>query len=107
MAHLAKLEASVAEGREEVQALVSAARGIDEVLHKAAAQVVFHRFQNVEIEAGEKGAVLNGNVYSSDYKGGVGPGAAHLYDGVKITGTTGLRVLNGDKYGGDDFFSRD
>ncbi|KAK0622437.1 prion-inhibition and propagation-domain-containing protein [Immersiella caudata] len=105
-AQLAEQEAAEIRGEEEGQALATASEGLDEALHEAAAQVATkgHQYKNIDVEAGEDSAVLNGNVYASSYTGGTVPGASHLYDMIKLKGTKELRVLNGNRYGGDDFF---
>lgn len=92
----------------ESPALATAAKGVDDALHEAAVRLSCqgHRYKDVVIEAGEDGCVLDGDAYSDNYTHGGGPTTSHLYDSVKITGTNRLRVLNGNSYGGGDFFSR-
>ncbi|KAL6793720.1 prion-inhibition and propagation domain-containing protein [Trichoderma sp. SZMC 28013] len=54
----------------------------------------------------QDGSIFNGNTFSRDYGGATHAGPAHMYDGITIKGTKGLRVHNGDQYGGNDFFNR-
>ncbi|KAM5382510.1 hypothetical protein ACJZ2D_002514 [Fusarium nematophilum] len=102
---LAKEEAIQFEANEETRALLEASAGIDDALRQAMHETLGHQYKRVEIDAGEDGAVMDGNLYVGDYSNDVGSGAPHTYDGVRIKGIKGLRVLNGDKYGGDDFLS--
>lgn len=96
----------------EVQTLRRASEGVDPVLHdtaKPSEAAIVHRYRDIEIDGGANTMVMEGNVIAADYPHraiGSRFGAAHSYHGIKIKGTTGLRVLKGDKYGGKDFFER-
>jgi hypothetical protein len=103
---LAKQEVDVLEDEDQVRALASASEGVDSTLHDATIELSGHKFTNIDIQGEKDVAILNGNAFAADYTGELGKGAAHMFDGVKIKGTDGLRVLNGDKHGGIDPFAR-
>ncbi|KAK7424019.1 hypothetical protein QQX98_000629 [Neonectria punicea] len=103
---LLAVEATQTQTVEEMRVLATSSEGIDDVLHQTVKRVTGHEYKKINIDAGTDGAAINGNLYSDDYKGSDGGAASHLYEGIDIKGTTGLRVLNGNRYGGQDFFSR-
>ncbi|KAL7956846.1 prion-inhibition and propagation domain-containing protein [Trichoderma compactum] len=90
-------EVSEAQDEREMAALATSAQGIDQVLFAAAGQKI----------AGEDRSIFNGNTFSRDYGGATHAGPAHMYDGITIKDTKGLRVHNGGQDGGNDFFNRD
>lgn len=90
----------------QIKYLAATSDGIDPMFHKAVASIPGHIYEGVEIDAGVDGGVLNGNTVAQGFGGSVVSGATHSYKGVKISGSQGLLVQNGDRYGGQDFFSR-
>jgi hypothetical protein len=106
-ARLTAREVSEVQGEQEMRVLVSTAEGVDPALYAAANQFTGHQYKNSQIDAGEGGAVINGNAFSNDYSGAGDGGSSHLYDGISIKGANGLKVLNGNRYGGEDFFSQE
>ncbi|KAK7427632.1 hypothetical protein QQZ08_005907 [Neonectria magnoliae] len=103
---LLALEATQTQTVEEMRVLATSSEGIDDALHQAVKRKTGHEYRKINIDSGTDGATINGNLYSDDYKGSDGGGASHSYEGIDIKGTTGLRVLDGNRYGGPDFFSR-
>lgn len=90
----------------QIKSLAAASDGIDPMFHKEVASIPGHVYEGVEIDAGVDGGVLNGNTVAQGFDGSIDSGATHSYKGVKISGSQGLLVQNGDRYGGQDFFSR-
>ncbi|KAM5354169.1 hypothetical protein ACJ41O_000819 [Fusarium nematophilum] len=91
------------QGQEESKALATASEGLDQVIHEAlATRVVGHQYKNVRAE-GDGGSMMNGNIVTDGYQGKGASGSSHVYDGVEISGS-GVRVLNGDQFGGKGFF---
>ncbi|PNP55920.1 hypothetical protein THARTR1_03857 [Trichoderma harzianum] len=99
-------EVSEAQDEREMAALATSAQGVDQALFAAAGQTAVHRYKTISIDASQGASVLNGNTFSSDYGGATHAGRAHMYDGITIKGTK-VRVQNGDRHGGVDFFDRD
>ena len=56
-----------------------------------------HRYLNVEV----RGQAHNGDAYGRDWEGNM-TGRNHKYDGIKVE--MGAKALNGNKYGGKDFW---
>lgn len=100
---LAREEAALLDDKQR-ELLVKLTRGLDDVLGKAISQVTGHVYKNVDIKAREEGRVIQGNLIGDNYSGGFVTDKSHQYDGVRIDGLR-LKVLQGNKYGGDDFFS--
>jgi hypothetical protein len=103
---LAKEEVANVKDPQEVQALASASEGLDGVLHEEASKIAGHQYKNVEVEAGKDATIVDGNVFAKDWTGGAVSGASHSYTGIKVKATEGLRMVNGDKYGGTDPLAR-
>jgi hypothetical protein len=103
---LAKEEVAVVQDRNEAQALATAAEGIGDPFLKDALKATGHQYKNLEVEGGKDPTILNGNVFLAGWAGGGLSGVSHSYDGIKVRATEGLRMINGDKYGGSDPFAR-
>ena len=66
----------------------------------AAAARTGHFYMNTE--ATENAKMFNGNSYGKDWVGNKGAQSAHVFDGVKASGSA--MVQNGDRHGEKDFF---
>lgn len=91
---------------QEARKLLAAAKDLDPMLQEALSGMTGHRFTNIEIDGGIDASVGQGNHVAADYSGQFITGSSHTYNGVKIKGQQGLRILQGDTYGGEGFFSK-
>ncbi|KAJ9144658.1 hypothetical protein NKR23_g5789 [Pleurostoma richardsiae] len=103
---LAREEISQMGGQREVRALAAASEGLDDVLHRQASQATGHQYRDIQVEAGGDATVAQGNVFAAGWTGGAVVGASHSYVGITIKAAGGLRLVNGDRYGGVDPFER-
>lgn len=90
------------QGQGEIKALSMASEAVDQDIHKAlATRIVGHEYKSVHVQGAS--SVMNGNITTDSYVGNGASGTSHVYDGVEISGS-GVKVLNGDQFGGKGFF---
>lgn len=97
---LVKQEAAKLNDNQELQLVENATEGVDKLLHAAIKESrTGHQYLNVVVIGQAK--ALNGDIFGSDWKS-TAIGVPHTYNGVRVEGNA--TVLNGNKYGGKDFF---